>query len=194
MICGIYKIKNMLNGKIYIGQSKNIHKRWSQHKRLLDHGTHHSYKLQNAWNKYGSESFEFEIIERCDEENLNEIEIAYIKKFNAQKQGYNCTNQPISDENYINIKTIKHNLLGECGNVASKKRTILIPIYEVCKCFDIDLRELKMACKFMTRDDYEEYDVFIMVDRYIGFDYLFVTKFTNKVSNDFYIMDSMKIA
>ena len=33
MMVGIYKITNKLNGKVYIGQSNDIERRWAEHKR-----------------------------------------------------------------------------------------------------------------------------------------------------------------
>lgn len=62
--CGIYIIQNLINGNIYIGSSSNIKRRFSQHKSTLRHNTHKNKHLQNAWNKYGEENFEFIIIER----------------------------------------------------------------------------------------------------------------------------------
>ena len=67
---GIYAIKNIINDKIYIGSSKNLHKRIDDYKYNLRHNKHRNQYLQNAWNKYGEKSFEFNIIEECLEENL----------------------------------------------------------------------------------------------------------------------------
>jgi group I intron endonuclease len=61
--CGIYIIQNLVNGKVYIGSSSNIRRRFSQHKSTLRHNTHKNRHLQNAWNKYGEENFEFIVIE-----------------------------------------------------------------------------------------------------------------------------------
>ena len=69
VISGIYKIENKQNGKVYIGSSKNIHKRWKQHVSELRSKQHHNYNLQNAWHEYGEENFEFEIIEIVDDIN-----------------------------------------------------------------------------------------------------------------------------
>ena len=49
---GIYKIENRINGKVYIGESLDIHKRWELHISELNDKTHHSYKLQEDWNTY----------------------------------------------------------------------------------------------------------------------------------------------
>lgn len=91
MSIGIYKITNLLNGKVYIGQSVDIEKRWSTHKAELKNNYHYNFHLQNAWNKYGEESFEFSVVEECDIDKLNQCEIYWISKFNSYKDGYNLT-------------------------------------------------------------------------------------------------------
>lgn len=90
---GIYKIENLINGKIYIGQSIDIKQRWRQHRN--DYKNKKSL-LYSAINKYGIENFLFSIIEECKEEELNEKECFYIKKFNScvlfeNSHGYNAT-------------------------------------------------------------------------------------------------------
>ena len=50
---GIYQIRNIINNKIYIGQSLNIKTRFLQHKQALRKNRHPNQHLQNAWNKYG---------------------------------------------------------------------------------------------------------------------------------------------
>lgn len=58
-IIGTYKIINTITNKYYYGSSKNIIKRFSKHKNQLNNNTHHCIYLQNAYNKYGLNSFEF---------------------------------------------------------------------------------------------------------------------------------------
>ena len=62
IIAGVYKITNEINGKLYIGSSYDLEGRYIIHKRELLKNEHHSKKLQNAWNKYKKERFNFEII------------------------------------------------------------------------------------------------------------------------------------
>lgn len=90
-ICGIYKIENKVNGKIYIGQSVDIKSRWRGHRHYLNTNTCNNDYLQKAWNKYKKDNFKFEIMEECLKDELNEKEIYYINKFNStnDKFGYN---------------------------------------------------------------------------------------------------------
>lgn len=67
---GIYQIKNIKNGKVYIGSSENIERRWKSHVALLNRQAHHSSHLQSAWNRYGQESFEFSILLKCSKDEL----------------------------------------------------------------------------------------------------------------------------
>ncbi len=92
-MCGIYKIENMVNHKLYIGQSVDIKKRWIEHRYELNKGVHMNDHLQSAWNKYGEDLFDFSIIELCDEQCLNILEIEYIKCYNScnDQYGYNLT-------------------------------------------------------------------------------------------------------
>lgn len=92
-ICGVYKIENMINHKVYIGQSVDIYTRWYNHKHDLRNGSHYNSHLQQSWNKYGEENFDFCIVEKCDEQFLDQLEISYIafyKSYNGQF-GYNLT-------------------------------------------------------------------------------------------------------
>ena len=91
MSIGIYKIENLINGSIYIGQSIDIEKRWSTHISILNQNNHYNAHLQNAWNKYGSENFQFSIVEECKPLELNDREIYWIKKYDSFINGYNLT-------------------------------------------------------------------------------------------------------
>lgn len=120
-LCGIYKISNLTNHKIYIGSSKEIRKRWVAHiKDFLDN-THHNGKLQNHFNKYGIENFLFEIVEFCEEKDLIEIETNYILKLNTLKEGFNLVlpaKQPINDKR---VRCIETGIIYKSINEAAEK-------------------------------------------------------------------------
>ncbi len=118
---GIYMIKNKINGKIYIGQSADIKKRWSSHIRKLENNTHENYDLQNDFNKYKIESFQFEVLKQLigvDRKQLLIEESRYMSALNSIGHGYNkvlsTTNgssveihDPSTDEmkhNYVSLK------------------------------------------------------------------------------------------
>lgn len=89
---GIYQIRNLINGKSYIGSSMRIKYRWKQHEFRLKKGNHHSYKLQRAWDKYGEDNFEFKIIEVVDDVDLLiEKEQYWMDKYNVITNGYNVS-------------------------------------------------------------------------------------------------------
>lgn len=87
MSIGIYKITNKINGKIYIGQSVHIERRFSEHK-VSSHNP--KSLIHKALNEYGIENFDFSIIDECEENQLDEKEIFYIKYYNSlAPNGYN---------------------------------------------------------------------------------------------------------
>lgn len=89
-ICGIYKITNKINSKCYIGQSNDINRRWRQE---LSPNAKLNPHLARAFEKYGTDNFEFEIIEECQRELLNEREQFWINLYNSSDKnfGYNKT-------------------------------------------------------------------------------------------------------
>jgi group I intron endonuclease len=67
---GVYQIRCLVTGKVYVGSSGTLHRRWRLHRRDLNAGRHSSRRLQNAWSKYGKDAFVFEILELVDDLSL----------------------------------------------------------------------------------------------------------------------------
>lgn len=90
-IVGIYKITNLIDGKVYIGQTVNYNKRKKRHLSSLKNGNHHNEHLQRAFDKYGEDSFKIELIKKCNIEELDKLERYYIKELDAcnHDKGYN---------------------------------------------------------------------------------------------------------
>jgi group I intron endonuclease len=88
-VCGIYAVENLINGKIYIGQSRNAYSR----RREYFHGRCHNEYLSRSIALHGVENFSFRIIEECSLELLTEREkywILFYESTNPSK-GYNMT-------------------------------------------------------------------------------------------------------
>jgi len=126
----IYKATNKLNGKIYIGQtSKTLKYRKLSHKARVRFGS--SYHFHNAIRKYGFEIFEWKILKKGikNKDELDKLEIEYIKKFNSIKNGYNIstgggggdtlTNHPNKKEI---LKKMSDKQKGKVMNKSTKKK------------------------------------------------------------------------
>ena len=82
---GIYKITKKSNGKSYIGQSNDIKRRINEHQGKRD------LAIDQAIQKYGIDAFDYEVLEECSLEELDEREKYWIQYFNTYKGfGYNC--------------------------------------------------------------------------------------------------------
>lgn len=91
-IIGVYKITNTLcpEGKYYIGYSCNINRRWVIHKSTLRGGYHCNIRMQRAYEKYGSECFDYEILQECEnEEEAKNIELSYLEDLSIRDKLYN---------------------------------------------------------------------------------------------------------
>lgn len=86
----IYKITNLINGKIYIGQSQHPNRRWVEHCSHAKNNTD-QYPIHLAINKYGKDNFKMEILEWTEDYNNRENQL--IKEYNSYcPNGYNVIN------------------------------------------------------------------------------------------------------
>lgn len=83
----IYKITNKNTGKSYIGQSNDIERRFKEHQIV---GIKSRIPVDIAIQKYGKDTFTYEIIELCSIEQLNEKKEYWIQFYNTFNNGYNC--------------------------------------------------------------------------------------------------------
>ena len=108
---GIYKIVNKINNKVYIGQSINIDKRIKEHfwKSQCEKDVSYNSALHNAIRKYGKENFEWEVIEECKIEEIDEKERYYIQFYNSlTPNGYNILEGVKNlEQNLINVKNVE---------------------------------------------------------------------------------------
>lgn len=96
---GIYAIRHIESGKMYIGSAVDFSIRWRAHRLELGNGEHHSRYLRRAWHKYGPKAFVFEILEFVEDPGDREqfrlkligIEQQYLDDFQPWRAeiGYN---------------------------------------------------------------------------------------------------------
>lgn len=115
---GIYKILNTVNGKFYIGSAIKFYDRFHIHKSHLNNNKHHSRHLQRAYNKYGSDAFEFHIIEI--------IKDATKEKLLEREQYYLDILKP-----HYNIRLIADSNLGIKRSDETKKKQSLLKLGKV---------------------------------------------------------------
>lgn len=95
----IYRILNVVTEQFYIGSAVNFRRRRWEHIASLKKGTHHCMRLQTAWNEYGQDAFEFEIVEEVPDADVLRIEDIYLMQNAGQERCYNTamsTMQPPS--------------------------------------------------------------------------------------------------
>ena len=88
-ISGVYKITNTITGDFYIGSSKNVKERWKQHKKSSVWKYYPNNPMYHDFQKYGTDKFEFQILEEVESEHLKEAEQQFIETL---KPTYNSNN------------------------------------------------------------------------------------------------------
>ena len=104
MKTGVYKITNLVNGKVYIRASKRIENRWSEHRNGYT-------TIAEDLKAYGLENFKFEILLECPEDMLAQWERDMICLYDADdpEKGYNCKNdRPYSLKRNESLKGRPH--------------------------------------------------------------------------------------
>lgn len=141
MSTGIYKIENLINGKIYIGQSIHIEKRWQEHCKASSHSL-----IAEAIQKYGKENFSFQIIEECEQDLLNTKESEYIHSYNSLvPNGYNIV---LTTEGKCEVfnKYTPETLL----NIYNDIQNEAMSFREIAEKYDLDLSMIY----YLNRGDY----------------------------------------
>ena len=98
-ICAVYKITNTITGDFYIGSSKNVKQRWTEHKCKSSWNEQPNNPMYQDMQKYGLNKFSFQILEEVEPEKLKEIEQQFI---DSLKPTYNSNNA-----NGLNVGKIK---------------------------------------------------------------------------------------
>ena len=128
--CGIYKITNLINELVYIGQAQDIKTRWRNHRTdyLGNNVVNYNNPLYKDMRLYGLDNFSFEIIEECLVSELDEKEKYWISYYDSFNNGYNRTeggqNAPhaikMTDEIFNNIINDLKNTLDNSDIIGTK--------------------------------------------------------------------------
>ena len=142
-ITGIYKIENKINGKVYIGQSVDIYRRFRSHR-------HNAYNSKNketynlylytAIRNYGKENFTYTIVEQCDKSMLNERERYWIGYYKSNQKDYGYNLSDGGDSRYVKELTRSSNITAKKQQISEIKDMLLntdIPIRDIAKKYNM---------------------------------------------------------
>lgn len=151
---GIYKITNTINNKCYIGKSENLPDRIKYHIKSLLNGDNKNKHMQNAYKKYGENSFTVEIIEILNEEDdINDREKYWISFYNSNDKhyGYNRTAGGDGGNSYVDCMT-------EEEREEHYKKHIEIRTGENNINYGKHLYHLGLQQKYLSEDEINEYE------------------------------------
>ena len=133
-VSGVYFIKNIQTGQLYIGSSQNIKKRCNAHRCALNNGKHSNQKLQRSYTKYGASAFDFKVLEQIDGDEVIDAERRWVKEmrpyFNIREvvesnKGVKLSKEtrkrmseaqkgkPMSEAKRINLEKLHKNRIGK---------------------------------------------------------------------------------
>jgi len=136
-ISGVYGIFNSYDGKVLVGSTIDLHKRWIHHRCTANTNQHANPHFQNAWLRDGSDSFEFRILELCDLSSLKPREDYWMSFYRSVEpdRGYNMVSacHPKWTEEMrkrsSELRKGRKLSLEHRRHIAASKRGILNPFY-----------------------------------------------------------------
>lgn len=93
---GIYLVWNQLDGKVWVGQSRDLYQRYKSHLSDLRYGRNSRY-LQESWNEFGSKAFKFEPLMLCDTDELNFWENYFMSVFRSFDREFGFNIKKLAD-------------------------------------------------------------------------------------------------
>lgn len=133
IMCGIYKITNNKNNKIYIGQTINFQRRISEYKnRKASEEKSSNYKIMQVIEKYGIESFIFEFMFKCNPYELDAWELYFIKKYKSYDPLYGYNSFHLNETGKLTMNSITRQKMSEShkglieSSETKKKKSIKI--------------------------------------------------------------------
>lgn len=93
---GVYQVKNLTNGMLFIGSSPNLPAMWNRLRMQLKSGTHTNKSLQEDWDQFGEDHFLFEILEKVQQDEDRD----YSRDLTALENLYLESLQPFAPRGY----------------------------------------------------------------------------------------------
>jgi group I intron endonuclease len=86
-VSGVYMITNRENGRLYIGSSVDIGRRWEYHRTKLGSGRHENKALQEDATRYGRDAFSISVLEEAPADRLLVCEAVWLQRFSRHAPG-----------------------------------------------------------------------------------------------------------
>ncbi len=131
----IYIIRNTVNSKVYIGQTKtSVEQRWKEH---LRHARYGDQVINRAMKKYGIDKFYIETLEICDIKALDYREMYYIDLYDStdKSKGYNISiggNTPRFKRKVLSISDLIHLYTNELWTLEQIANKYEVSRYIIC--------------------------------------------------------------
>lgn len=120
---GIYSIRNIVTGDFYVGSSVDVNSRWDAHKMQLLDNCHANKKLQSSYNKHGSNSFVYQLVEETtDRESLLTLENKYIEQHWDSGKLYNFCRDATAPTRGLTLSEEHRRKIGAGVSAATKGR------------------------------------------------------------------------
>lgn len=177
----VYQIKNEITKQVYIGSAKNYEDRKRRHIQSLNKNKHINPKLQNSWNKYGSDSFSFSVLFETDnlfndeQKELNNLDwdtcfnickkvgggdqISYREDYNEIKKKISNSHKKLNKEPLNKVSIVIDGTIYDSYHSASKILSIpVVTIRYRCLSKNIKYKNYNIVGK-TKKDFYREGDV-----------------------------------
>jgi group I intron endonuclease len=123
-IIGVYKILHIVSGRYYIGYSTNVENRFNVHRWKLEKNRHDNIFLQRAYNLYGKDEFNYDIIHICHtKDEAKEIELKYLTDLSIRHELYNLNYKNSGGDlllNHPDKEAIREKIIKSCKETMNK--------------------------------------------------------------------------
>jgi group I intron endonuclease len=157
MTCGIYKITNTANHKIYVGQSMDIEERIKSHFYALRANRHTNKELQKDFNQFGEQAFSWEILEECESHLLNRRESIICYELNVWDPEIGYNKGKLLDYRHLALEKVEEivdtylsTLKEKNLKLLKKKRFVFVPLHMLSERLGLNRNDTLVLFKSLT--------------------------------------------